>query len=46
MDEDREDTDDDEDENDGQGGDLQLINDRRECVYACHSSEAQLAQAV
>ena len=46
MDEDREDTDDDEDENDGQGEDLQLINDRRECVYACHSSEAQLAQAV
>jgi hypothetical protein len=46
MDADREDTDDVEDENDGQGEDLQLINDRSECVYACHSSEAQLAQAL
>ena len=46
MDEDREDTDDDEDENEGQGDDQQLINDRSECFYVCHSSEAQLAQAV
>ena len=46
MDEDREDTDDDEYENEGQGEDLQLINDRSECVYACHSSEAQLAQTL
>jgi hypothetical protein len=45
MDEDREDTDDDEDENEGQGEDL-LMNDRSECIYACHSSEAQLAQAL
>ena len=45
MDEDCEDTDDDEYEYEGQGEDLQLINDRRECVYACHSNEAQLAQA-
>ena len=46
MDEDREDSGDDEDENEGQGEDLQLINDRSECVYACHSSEAQVAQAL
>ena len=46
MAEDREDLDDDEDEKEGQGQDLQLINDRSECVYGCHSSEAQLAQAV
>jgi hypothetical protein len=46
MDEDQEDTDDDEDEKESQGEDQQLINDRSECVYACHSSEAQLAQAV
>jgi hypothetical protein len=46
MDEDREDTGDDEYENEGQREDLQLINDRSECVYACHSSEAQLAQAL
>ena len=36
--EDREDMDDDEDENEGQGEDLQLINDRSECVYGYHSS--------
>ena len=46
TDEDREDTDDDEYENEGQGHHLQLINDRSECVYACHSSEAQLAQTL
>ena len=46
MDEDRENTDDVEEEYEGQGGDLQLINDRSECVYACHSSEAQLAHAL
>ncbi len=46
MDKGCEDMDDDEYENDCQGEDLQLINDRSECVYACHSSEAQLAQAL
>ena len=46
MERDQEDTDDDEDEKEGQGEDLQLINDRSECVYVCHSIEAQLAQAV
>ena len=44
--EDREEMDDDEEENEGQGEDLQLINDRSECVYGYHSSEAQLAQAL
>jgi hypothetical protein len=40
MDVDREDTDHDEYENEGQGEDLQLVNDRSECVYtqARHSS--------
>jgi hypothetical protein len=46
MDEDREDSGDDQDEYEGQGEDLQLIHDRSECVYAFHSSEAQLAQAL
>ena len=46
MERDQEDTDDDEDEKESQGDDLQLTNDRSECVYVCHSSEAQLAQAV
>jgi hypothetical protein len=43
---DQEDTDEDEDEKESQGEHQQLINDRSECVYVCHSSEAQLAQAV
>ena len=46
MERDQEDTDEDEDEKESQGDDLQLTNDRSECVYGCHSSEAQLAQAV
>jgi hypothetical protein len=43
---DQEDTDEDGDEKESQGEHQQLINDRSECVYVCHSSEAQLAQAV